>query len=156
MNVWKKKETAINELTEKLKNSVLKAKEINPYLERIGSTPVNGSVHLADILTRPQVTLEGLTEICPKIKYESEISEATEILIKYNGYIRREREYAEKMHRLEEIKIRGHFDYNSIQSLSTEARQKLTARQPQTLAQASRIPGISPADINALLVLLGR
>ena len=156
MNVWKKKETAINELTEKLKNSVLKAKEINPYLERIGSTPVNGSVHLADILTRPQVTLEGLTDICPEIKYESEISEATEILIKYNGYIRREREYAEKMHRLEEIKIRGHFDYNSIQSLSTEARQKLTARQPQTLAQASRIPGISPADINALLVLLGR
>ena len=156
MNVWKKKETAINELTEKLKHSVLKAKEINPYLERIGSTPVNGSVHLADILTRPQVTLEGLTEIYPNIKYESEISEATEILIKYNGYIRREREYAEKMHRLEEIKIRGHFDYNSIQSLSTEARQKLTARQPQTLAQASRIPGISPADINALLVLLGR
>ena len=156
MNVWKKKENAINELTEKLQRSVLKAKEINPYLERIGSTPVNGSVHLANILTRPQVTLEGLAEISPEIKYESEISEATEILIKYNGYIRREREYAEKMHRLEEIKIRGHFDYNSIQSLSTEARQKLTARQPQTLAQASRIPGISPADINALLVLLGR
>ena len=79
-----------------------------------------------------------------------------EILIKYNGYIKREREYADKMHRLEDIRIGGHFNYNEIKCLSTEARQKLSARKPETLAQASRIPGVSPADINALLVLLGR
>ena len=134
----------------------MKAAEINNYLHSIQSTPVNGSVHLADILTRPGVTTEGLRQFCPEITENSEVVEATEILIKYNGYIRREKEYADKMHRLEDIKIGGHFDYNSIQSLSTEARQKLTARQPETLAQASRIPGVSPSDINVLLVMLGR
>ena len=156
METWKRKEKLIDELSEKLRNSTLKAEEINPYLDNIGSTPVRGSVHLSDILTRPGVTIEGLKALCPTLAYETEISEATEILMKYSGYIRREREYADKMHRLEEIKIFGHFDYNSVQSLSTEARQKLSARQPQTLAQASRIPGVSPSDINALLVLLGR
>ena len=156
MNIWKQKEAAIDNLTQLLQKTTVKAAEINNYLHSIQSTPVNGSVHLADILTRPGVTTEGLRQFCPEITENSEVVEATEILIKYNGYIRREKEYADKMHRLEDIKIGGHFDYNSIQSLSTEARQKLTARQPETLAQASRIPGVSPSDINVLLVMLGR
>ena len=156
MATWKKKEQQIEELTQKLKTGTLKASEINPYLESISSTPVKGTVHLDDILTRPGVTIEGLKTLCQTLDYDKEIIEATEILIKYNGYIKREREYANKMHRLEDIKIFGHFDYNAIQSLSTEARQKLTALQPKTLAQASRIPGVSPSDINTLLVLLGR
>jgi tRNA uridine 5-carboxymethylaminomethyl modification enzyme len=87
---------------------------------------------------------------------KEEIAAAAEIRIKYKGYIEREKLVAEKMHRLENIKIKGHFDYNSIQSLSTECRQKLTAIDPETLAQASRIPGVSPSDINVLLVLMGR
>ena len=156
MNVWKQKEAAIGNLTLLLQNTTVKAAEINAYLDSIGSTPVKGSVHLADILTRPGVTTEGLRQFCPEMTENTEVVEAAEILIKYNGYIRREKEYADKMHRLEDIKIGGHFDYNSIQSLSTEARQKLTARQPETLAQASRIPGVSPSDINVLLVMLGR
>ena len=156
MNVWKQKEAAIGNLTLLLQNTTVKAAEINAYLDSIGSTPVKGSVHLADILTRPGVTTEGLRQFCPEMTENAEVVEAAEILIKYNGYIRREKEYADKMHRLEDIKIGGHFDYNSIQSLSTEARQKLTARQPETLAQASRIPGVSPSDINVLLVMLGR
>ena len=156
METWKQKEAAIGKLTLLLQNTTVKAAEINAYLDSIGSTPVKGSVHLADILTRPGVTTEGLRQFCPEMTENAEVVEAAEILIKYNGYIRREKEYADKMHRLEDIKIGGHFDYNSIQSLSTEARQKLTARQPETLAQASRIPGVSPSDINVLLVMLGR
>ena len=156
METWKQKEAAIGNLTLLLQNTTVKAAEINAYLDFIGSTPVKGSVHLADILTRPGVTTEGLRQFCPEMTENAEVVEAAEILIKYNGYIRREKEYADKMHRLEDIKIGGHFDYNSIQSLSTEARQKLTARQPETLAQASRIPGVSPSDINVLLVMLGR
>lgn len=156
METWKQKEAAIGNLTLLLHNTTVKAAEINAYLDFIGSTPVKGSVHLADILTRPGVTTEGLRQFCPEMTENAEVVEAAEILIKYNGYIRREKEYADKMHRLEDIKIGGHFDYNSIQSLSTEARQKLTARQPETLAQASRIPGVSPSDINVLLVMLGR
>lgn len=156
METWKQKEAAIENLTLLLQNTTVKAAEINAYLDSIGSTPVKGSVHLADILTRPGVTTEGLRQFCPEMTENAEVVEAAEILIKYNGYIRREKEYADKMHRLEDIRIGGHFDYNSIQSLSTEARQKLTARQPETLAQASRIPGVSPSDINVLLVMLGR
>lgn len=156
MNVWKKKEAEIDALIEKLKTSTLKANDINPYLESIGSTPVNGTVHLNDMLARPGVTTSGLMTMCPGLENNTEVIEAAEILIKYNGYIKREREYADKMHRLEDIKIGGHFNYNEIKCLSTEARQKLSARKPETLAQASRIPGVSPADINALLVLLGR
>lgn len=156
METWKQKEAAIGNLTLLLQNTTVKAAEINAYLDSIGSTPVKGSVHLADILTRPGVTTEGLRQFCPEMTENAEVVEAAEILIKYNGYIRREKEYADKMHRLEDIRIGGRFDYNSIQSLSTEARQKLTARQPETLAQASRIPGVSPSDINVLLVMLGR
>ncbi len=176
MNRWLEKEKGIETLREILHNTTVKPQKINPYLEGIGSTPLRGSYHLDDLLARPGVTINGLIEhnILPEsfdslelsepidsaVKHlsslKSEIIEATEVMVKYDGYIRREREYAEKMHRLEDIKIPGNFDYNSLQSLSTEARQKLSARLPQTLAQASRIPGVSPSDINVLLVYMGR
>ena len=117
---------------------------------------------LASIIERPQITIENISEYIVPLKREldklgadrDEIIEATEIEIKYRGYIQRERELAERMVRLENIKIKGRFDYNNIESLSTEARQKLTAINPDTLAQASRIPGVSPSDINVLLVLV--
>lgn len=182
MNRWLEKEKGIETLREILHNTTVKPQKINPYLEEIGSTPLRGSYHLDDLLARPGVTINGLIEhnVLPELSafldstdsselsepiglsenhpssLKSEIIEATEVMVKYDGYIRREREYAEKMHRLEDIKIPGNFDYNSLQSLSTEARQKLSARQPQTLAQASRIPGVSPSDINVLLVYMGR
>ena len=116
---------------------------------------------MASIIERPQVTIESIAKYIAPLRKElekldndrDEITEATEIEIKYRGYIERERELAERMIRLENIRIKGRFDYNSIESLSTEARQKLTAIDPDTLAQASRIPGVSPSDINVLLVL---
>ncbi len=115
-------------------------------------------------MTRPQLNLKNLSEIIPPLREvidrlpnrKEEIAEAAEIRIKYRGYIERERVVAEKMHRLENIRIKGHFNYNELQSLSTEARQKLIAIDPETLAQASRIPGVSPSDINVLLVLMHR
>lgn len=149
---WLTKEKAIDELQELLRNTSVKPEEINGYLNSIGSAELHGSARLADLLARPGVTLDG---VYPS-DHDKEVREATEIIIKYDGYIRREREHADKMHRLEHIRIPLGFDYNSQQSLSTEARQKLSARRPDTLAQASRIPGVSPADINCLLVLFGR
>jgi tRNA uridine 5-carboxymethylaminomethyl modification enzyme len=113
---------------------------------------------------RPQINFANLSELVPTLKEKlnqtpnrkEEIAEAAEIKMKYKGYIERERMVAEKMHRLENIRIKGHFDYESMQSLSTEARQKLRAINPETLAQASRIPGVSPSDINVMLVMMGR
>ena len=142
----------------------IKAERINPYLERHGSTPLTRGCKLADLVARPEVTLESiaeevrpLREIFDKMGPElEETVEAAEVEMKYSGYIARERAMAEKMQRLEAIKIRGHFDYASITQLSTEARQKLTAIDPETLAQAGRIPGVSPSDISVLLVLSGR
>lgn len=143
----------------------IKAQHINADLERLGTTPLSHGCKLIDLVLRPQLTLQRLSEVIPALKNEldkipgsrkEEIIEAAEILIKYSGYIKREQVIAEKINRLENIRIQGKFDYNSIQSLSTEARQKLTKIDPETIAQASRIPGISPSDINILLVLLGR
>ena len=115
-------------------------------------------------MARPELTFEKLYAIVPELKEkieqlpnrQEEIAEAAEIHIKYKGYIERERMVAEKMHRLENIKIKGKFDYPNLTAVSTEARQKLERIQPDTLAQASRIPGVSPSDINAMLVLMGR
>ena len=162
---WKKKKKqAIEEIVEFCKNFPIKAKEINPALEKLGTTPLQFGVKLEDLIARPQLNFQNLMPIIPQLREfidklpnrKEEIAEAAEIRIKYKGYIEREKLVAEKMHRLENIKIKGHFDYNSIQSLSTECRQKLTAIDPETLAQASRIPGVSPSDINVLLVLMGR
>jgi tRNA uridine 5-carboxymethylaminomethyl modification enzyme len=161
---WMQKKQAIEEIVEFCKIFPIKAKEINPALEKLGTTPLQFGVKLEDLIARPQLNFQNLMPIIPQLREfidklpnrKEEIAEAAEIRIKYKGYIEREKLVAEKMHRLENIKIKGHFDYNSIQSLSTECRQKLTAIDPETLAQASRIPGVSPSDINVLLVLMGR
>ncbi|MBR2319051.1 MAG: tRNA uridine-5-carboxymethylaminomethyl(34) synthesis enzyme MnmG [Bacteroidaceae bacterium] len=156
------KRKKIEKLTEFINNFSIKADLINKGLEELGTTPLVRGCKLAAIIERPQVTIENISEYIVPLKREleklgadrDEITEATEIEIKYRGYIQRERELAERMVRLENIKIKNRFDYNSIESLSTEARQKLTAINPETLAQASRIPGVSPSDINVLLVLV--
>ena len=143
----------------------VKPQYINSGLEKLGTAPLSHGCKLFDVVLRPQTTLENLADLIPALRAEldkvpasrkEEIIEAAEILIKYSGYIKREQIIADKINRLENIRIKGKFDYNSIQSLSTEARQKLTRIDPDTIAQASRIPGISPSDINILLVLLGR
>ena len=161
---WLKKKAAIEEIEAFAKTFPIKAKEINPALERLGTTPLQFGVKLDDLIARPQLNFTNLQDIIPELREQfdkiedrrEEIIEAAEIRIKYKGYIERERMVAEKMHRLENIRIPATFNYQSLQSLSTEARQKLTAIQPTTLAQASRIPGVSPSDINVLLVLMGR
>ena len=143
----------------------VKPQYINSGLEKLGTAPLSHGCKLFDVVLRPQTTIENLADLVPALRAEldkvpasrkEEIIEAAEILIKYSGYIKREQIIADKINRLENIRIKGKFDYNSIQSLSTEARQKLTRIDPDTIAQASRIPGISPSDINILLVLLGR
>ena len=161
---WKKKNDAVEEIERFCKSFPIKAKEINSSLEALGTAPLMFGVKLEDLVARPQLNFRNLQEIIPELKAHfdliedrrEEIIEEAEIRIKYKGYIDRERQVAEKMHRLENIRIPVSFDFNSIQSLSTEARQKLTAIQPTSLAQASRIPGVSPSDINVLLVLMGR
>ena len=146
-------------------NYSIKPQYINDGLEKLGTTPLAHGCKLETLVLRPQLNLTNLAELIPALKAElnkvpesrkDEIIEAAEILIKYSGYIKREQVIADKINRLENIRIKGKFDYMSIQSLSTEARQKLTRIDPETIAQASRIPGISPNDINILLVLLGR
>lgn len=158
------KREKITQLTEFIETFSVKANLINSGLEALGTTPLTRGCKLASIIERPQVSIESIAEYIAPLKnrleklgsMREEITEATEIEIKYKGYIERERELAEKMQRLENIRIKGRFDYNNIESLSTEARQKLTAIQPETLAQASRIPGVSPSDINVLLVMVRR
>lgn len=143
----------------------IKPQYINSGLEAMGTTPLRQGGKLIDLISRPQLTIEGIAQFVPALQQEldklpvtrkAEITEASEIIIKYEGYIKREQMIADKINRLENIKIKGRFDYNTIQSISTEARQKLSKIDPDTIAQASRIPGISPSDINILLVLLGR
>ena len=161
---WKEKETAIGRIVEFCQQTSVKPSEVNDALERFGSTPLRTGCKLSELVCRPQLSLEklkplfpGLAELmdAPKNRKE-EIAEAAEIKMKYKGYIERERIVAEKMHRLEDIKIKGHFNYENLHELSTECRQKLKAINPDTLGQASRIPGVSPSDINVLLVLMGR
>ncbi len=163
-NWWIQKKDAIEEIEQFCHNYPIKPKAINDALERLGTTTLQFGVKLADLIARPQLSIAKLaphiTELQALIdrlpNRREETTEAAEIRIKYKGYIERERIVAEKMHRLENIRIKGHFRYDELHSLSTEARQKLTAINPETLAQASRIPGVSPSDINVLLVLMGR
>ena len=158
------KREAINGIIEFAKKFSIKAALINDALEKLGTNPLSHGCKLIDLIIRPQINIESIAEYIPAFKEllnkitdrKEEIIEAAEVLIKYQGYIDRERMVADKIHRLESIRIKGKFDYNSLNSLSTEARQKLIKIDPETLAQASRIPGISPSDINVLLVLLGR
>ena len=161
---WMEKKKAIEEIESFCQNFAIKPRLINSNLEALGTTPLQFGCKLTELVNRPQLNLQNLSEIVPQLKEilnhpinrKAEIAEAAEIKMKYKGYIERERMVAEKMHRLENIKIRGHFNYEQLQGLSTEARQKLTKIQPDTLAQASRIPGVSPSDINVMLVLMGR
>ena len=161
---WLQKKHAIEEIEEFCRTYAIKPKIVNGALEAIGSTPLVYGCKLEDLVARPELNFEKLYAIVPELKEkieqlpnrQEEIAEASEIHIKYKGYIERERMVAEKMHRLENIKIKGKFDYPNLTAVSTEARQKLERIQPDTLAQASRIPGVSPSDINAMLVLMGR
>jgi len=158
------KREAVQGIIEYTKNFSIKAALINDALEKLGTASLTRGCKLMDLIIRPQITITSIAEYIPSFKAyldkitdrKEEIIEAAEVLIKYQGYIDRERMIADKIHRLESIRIKGKFDYNSLNSLSTEARQKLIKIDPETLAQASRIPGISPSDINVLLVLLGR
>ncbi|MBQ0094724.1 MAG: tRNA uridine-5-carboxymethylaminomethyl(34) synthesis enzyme MnmG [Bacteroidetes bacterium] len=159
------KRDAINHLLDFADSFPIKPALINPALEQLGTTPLREGCRLSALVERPQITLNNLSEHVKALKNElakieperrEEIIEAAEIQIKYSGYIDRERQIAGKMKRLEDIRIKGRFDYDSLQSLSTECRQKLIKHDPETLAEASRIPGVSPSDINVLLVLLNR
>lgn len=160
----KTKKELIEQIIAFAENYSIKPALINDTLNELGTTPLRHGCKLIDLINRPQVTIEKIAEHIPAFKREldkvterrEEILEAIEIRIKYQGYIERERMIADKLARLESIKIRGRFDYNSLQSLSTEARQKLIKIDPETIAQASRIPGVSPSDINVLLILCGR
>lgn len=161
---WIEKKEAIGRIIEFCANYPIKKDEINPKLEALGTTPLRAGCKLIDLIARPHLNLTNLSEIIPDLKAaletpanrKEEITEAAEIKMKYKGYIERERLIADKMHRLENIRIKGRFNYSEILEISTEGRQKLERIDPDTLAQASRIPGVSPSDINVLLVLLGR
>ena len=161
---WIEKKEAIERIIDFCANYPIKKDEINPKLEALGTTPLRAGCKLIDLIARPHLNLTNLSEIIPDLKAaletpanrKEEITEAAEIKMKYKGYIERERLIADKMHRLEDIKIKGRFNYSELHEISTEGRQKLERIDPETLAQASRIPGVSPSDINVMLVLLGR
>lgn len=161
---WMQKKEAMESIINFCATTHVKPKDINAALESLGTTPLREGCKLIDLVARPQINLQNLSELVPELKQliasqpnrNDETAEAAEIKIKYKGYIERERIVADKMHRLENIKIKGHFNYLEMEQLSTEARQKLAKINPDTLAQASRIPGVSPSDINIMLVLMNR
>lgn len=161
---WMQKKEAMESIINFCATTHVKPKDINAALESLGTTPLREGCKLIDLVARPQINLQNLSELVPELKQliaslpsrNDETAEAAEIKMKYKGYIERERIVADKMHRLENIKIKGHFNYLEMEQLSTEARQKLAKINPDTLAQASRIPGVSPSDINIMLVLMKR
>ena len=161
---WMQKKEQIDRIIEFCANYPIKKEMVNSKLEALGTTPLRAGCKLIDLVARPHLNLQNLAEIIPDLKEvinspanrKEEITEAAEIRMKYKGYIDRERIIADKMHRLENIKIKGRFNYEELHEISTEGRQKLSKINPETLAQASRIPGVSPSDINVMLVLLGR
>ena len=161
---WQKKQQCVDAIVEFCNTTNVKPKYVNQMLEAAGSTPLFVGCKLRELIARPGINIWSVAEAMPKLKVllnspenrKEEIAETAEIQLKYAGYIEREKITAEKMHRLENIHIKGHLDYENIMGLSTEARQKLVKINPETLAQASRIPGISPSDINVMLVLMGR
>ena len=164
LGLLKNKQEGEAALTELLRTTSIKAKDINAYLNQMGYGDLQQTCKLIDIVARPNVTIAGISEVLPELKEKidslgtrkDEIVESTEINIKYKGYIEREKLAADKLRRLDNIRLPKDFDYNSVQSLSTEARQKLIRIQPNTIGEASRIPGVSPNDISVLLVLMGR
>ena len=164
LSLLKSKQEGEKVLTEMMRTTSVKAKDINAYLNQMGYGDLQQTCKLIDIVARPNVTIMGLAEALPELKEKietlgvrkEEIVESTEINIKYKGYIEREKLAADKLRRLDNIRLPKDFDYNSVQSLSTEARQKLIRIQPNTIGEASRIPGVSPNDVSVLLVLMGR
>lgn len=164
LNHWIEKKNAIDTIINICNTTSVKPKDVNQWLENHSTTPLQIGTKLSDLIARPQLNINDIKEICPSLNQtienlpsrKEEITEAAEIKMKYKGYIEREKQFADKMHRLENIKIKGHFKYEEMTQISIEARQKLSKINPETLAQASRIPGVSPSDINALLVLSGR
>jgi tRNA uridine 5-carboxymethylaminomethyl modification enzyme len=164
LGLLKSKQEGELALTEMLRTTSVKAKDINAYLNQMGYGDLQQTCKLIDIVARPNVTIMGLADALPELKEkivalgarQEEIVESTEINIKYKGYIEREKLAADKLRRLDNIRLPKDFDYNSVQSLSTEARQKLIRIQPNTIGEASRIPGVSPNDVSVLLVLMGR
>ena len=164
MDFWTEKNNAIDRIINFCNTASVKPNDVNSWLENHNTTPLHIGAKLTDLLARPQINMRDIYEISPELKEmvgslpnrQDEISEAAEIKIKYKGYIEREKLFADKMKRLENIKIKGHFNYEQMTQISIEARQKLAKIDPETLAQAGRIPGVSPSDINALLVLSGR
>ena len=164
LRLLKNKQEGEAALTEMLRTTSVKAKDINAYLNQMGYGDLQQTCKLIDIVTRPNITITGMAEELPELKEKiealgtrkDEIVESTEINIKYKGYIEREKLAADKLHRLDNIRLPKDFDYNGVQSLSTEARQKLGRIQPATIGEASRIPGVSPNDVSVLLVLMGR
>ena len=164
MNYLLSKEDNVNKILEFVKNFSIKSDRINPFLESINTAPLKHGVKLIDLITRPHIDLNlmasevtALKDTLDSIKdRKEEVIESADIKIKYGGYIKRERIMADKLTRLEDIRIKDRFNYDEIKSISTEGRQKLTSINPETIAQASRIPGVSPNDISVLLVLLGR
>ena len=164
LSLLKSKQEGEQALTEMLRTTSVKAKDINAYLNQMGYGDLQQTCKLIDIVARPNVTIMGLADALPELKEkiealgarQEEIVESTEINIKYKGYIEREKLAADKLRRLDNIRLPKDFNYNSVQSLSTEARQKLIRIQPNTIGEASRIPGVSPNDVSVLLVLMGR
>lgn len=161
---WITKKQTCADFIEFMRHTTIPMKQIDGWLESIGSTALREGSKISDIILRPQVTIMTLAEVIPELKQyidkieynRDEIVESCEIQIKYEGYIRREKLEAQKLQRLDQIRIPDHFNYNEVQSLSTEARQKLTRIRPKSIGDANRIPGVSPNDISVLLVLLGR
>ena len=164
VDLLKTKEANKQRIIDFMQNYSIKSREINDFLIRNGSQELTHGCKLIELLGRPQITIDNLAEELPSLKEQleltltqkDEVAESVEIEVKYKGYVEREKQAAEKLHKLENIKLRGRVNYNELQSLSTEARQKLTRIDPETIGQAARIPGVSPNDINVLLVLLGR
>jgi tRNA uridine 5-carboxymethylaminomethyl modification enzyme len=164
LGLLKNKQEGEAALTEMLRTTSVKAKDINAYLNQLGYGDLQHTCKLIDLVLRPNITISSLAEVLTELKErievlgdrKAEIVESTEINIKYKGYIEREKLAADKLHRLDNIRLPKDFDYNGVQSLSTEARQKLCRIQPATIGEASRIPGVSPNDVSVLLVLMGR
>ena len=161
---WLKKKAEIERIVNFCNSTNMKPRDVNAALESFGTTPMQFGATISSLIARPQLSIKQLasaiTPLCAALDTDDtrrdEIIEAAEILIKYDGYIKRERQIADKMHRLEDIRIKGHFNYEELHEISTEGRQKLMRINPETLGQASRIPGVSPSDINVLLVLMHR
>ena len=161
---WLQKKQHADRLTAFCNDAHVRPADVSALLERVGTAPLREGCRISDLIARPQVSLDALCEVLPQLREQVELSpnrkreiaETAEIGIKYKGYIERERLVADKMHRLEDIRIKGHFRYDELHEIYTEGRQKLTRIQPETLGQASRIPGVSPSDINVLLVLMHR